>query len=775
MPTHTRQLAAIMFTDIVGYTAMMGKDSNKALELVRINKEIQKPLVEKYNGKWLKEMGDGAMAQFGSALDSVNCAVEIQELARAKFDGKIRIGIHSGDITFENNDVYGDGVNVAARLESIADPGGIYISESIEKAIRGQSDIQAKYLGEVNLKNVDYGVRTYALQGVGLPVPEIKEKKELSGRLIAEIKRRGVIRAGLMYVLIALLLVLIKPLASTWITFPDSFSTIFLVILGIGFPIATLLAWRYERSPDGFVRSTSDKSWQNPLKPSQRKPLTGNIIISGLALAILILFIYPGNKSDTKKAGVPTNISVIDKSIAILPFTNMSNDPDQEYFSDGMSEEIINKLAQINDLRVIARTSAFAFKGKGEDMREIGRKLNVAYLLEGSVRRAGNRLRITAQLISVADGSHLWSESFDREMDEAAVIFDIQDEISLAIVDNLKVNMLGSEKEAVTKRYTDNLDAYDLLIKGWYYLFTFTPSGLNNAIESFDQALQIDPNIAEAYASKGSTYISMPFWGNLAPNEVFPKARENALKALELDSANGQAYGVLAFISMMYDWDYETADRHFKTALKINPKEAIVHLNYSVYMGATQQFNISINEATLAVELDPLERYYNTRLGSAYLAAGQIDKAIEIQLKTISMNPNYFLAYQHLGDAYMAKSMTIEAIAAYEEAIELSDGLPSAQSGLAGAYYINGDIEKAIYILDGLEDRSKKEYVSPLFIFVKYLALDDTDKAFLWLERAIDERDPGILYLKFYSNDKFKIPDEPRFTDLLHSVGFENL
>jgi TolB-like protein/class 3 adenylate cyclase len=541
MPTHTRQLAAIMFTDIVGYTAMMGKDSNKALELVRINKEIQKPLVEKYNGKWLKEMGDGAMAQFGSALDSVNCAVEIQELARAKFDGKIRIGIHSGDITFENNDVYGDGVNVAARLESIADPGGIYISESIEKAIRGQSDIQAKYLGEVNLKNVDYGVRTYALQGVGLPVPEIKEKKELSGRLIAEIKRRGVIRAGLMYVLIALLLVLIKPLASTWITFPDSFSTIFLVILGIGFPIATLLAWRYERSPDGFVRSTSDKSWQNPLKPSQRKPLTGNIIISGLALAILILFIYPGNKSDTKKAGVPTNISVIDKSIAILPFTNMSNDPDQEYFSDGMSEEIINKLAQINDLRVIARTSAFAFKGKGEDMREIGRKLNVAYLLEGSVRRAGNRLRITAQLISVADGSHLWSESFDREMDEAAVIFDIQDEISLAIVDNLKVNMLGSEKEAVTKRYTDNLDAYDLLIKGWYYLFTFTPSGLNNAIESFDQALQIDPNIAEAYASKGSTYISMPFWGNLAPNEVFPKARENALKALELDSANGQA------------------------------------------------------------------------------------------------------------------------------------------------------------------------------------------------------------------------------------------
>lgn len=168
-----RRLAAIMFTDIVGYTALMGKDSAKALELVRINREIQKPLVEKHGGKWLKEMGDGAMAQFDTALDAVNCAVEIQKLARGDLDAKLRIGIHSGDITIENNDIYGDGVTVAARLESIADPGGIYISESIEKAIRGQTDIQAKYLGEVKLKNVAYGVRTYAVQGVGLPVPEI--------------------------------------------------------------------------------------------------------------------------------------------------------------------------------------------------------------------------------------------------------------------------------------------------------------------------------------------------------------------------------------------------------------------------------------------------------------------------------------------------------------------------------------------------------------------------------------------------------------------------
>ena len=187
MPHATRQLAAIMFTDIVGYTALMGKDTAKALELVRISKEIQKPLVEKHNGKWLKEMGDGAMAQFSTALDAVNCSIEIQEVARAKLDGKLRIGIHSGDITIEDDDVYGDGVNVASRLESIADPGGIYISDSIEKAIRGLGDVQAKYFGEIKLKNVAYGVRTYAVQGVGLPVPEVKDDKELSGHLWAEI------------------------------------------------------------------------------------------------------------------------------------------------------------------------------------------------------------------------------------------------------------------------------------------------------------------------------------------------------------------------------------------------------------------------------------------------------------------------------------------------------------------------------------------------------------------------------------------------------------
>jgi len=220
------------------------------------------------------------MAQFNTALDAVNCAVEIQRTSRADFEEDIRIGIHLGDITIENDDVYGDGVNVASRLESIADPGGIYISESIEKAMRGQHDIQAKYLGEIKLKNVDYDVRTYALQGVGLPVPAIGEDKELTGQFWAELERRGVIRAGGTYVVISLLLLMSVPYANEVVSLPEWTTKALLAVVAAGFPIAIYMAWSFERSPEGFVRTTSSKSWQNPYSAAQRKPLTGRFVIA---------------------------------------------------------------------------------------------------------------------------------------------------------------------------------------------------------------------------------------------------------------------------------------------------------------------------------------------------------------------------------------------------------------------------------------------------------------------------------------------------------------
>ena len=304
-----RQLAAIMFTDIVGYTALMGEDSNKALELVRISKEIQKPLVEKYGGLWLKEMGDGAMASFTTALDAVNCAIEIQSLARAEFDGKLRIGIHLGDITIENNDVYGDGVNVAARLESITDPGGIYISDAIFKAIQGQTDVPASYLGEVNLKNVHYEVRTYALQGDGLPEPGTR----------LDIKQQGDSKTNWLYVIISLL------------------------IISIG-------ATYY------FTRN--------------------NVAIE-----------------DEKEI----------KTVAVLPFKNLSDDTETEYFVDGMMRVLLDNLSNIDELQVTSGRAVEPYADGYSSAKEVGEILDVNYLIETSVQKNDSQITIMVRLIDTID------------------------------------------------------------------------------------------------------------------------------------------------------------------------------------------------------------------------------------------------------------------------------------------------------------------------------------------------------------------------------------
>jgi len=251
---HTRQLASIMFTDIVGYTALMGKDEAKALAMVRKSKEIQQPMVEKHNGRWLKEMGDGTMLRFPSALDAVLCAKEIQRGARADLDCQLRIGIHLGDIVEENEDIYGDGVNIASRIQSIADPGGIYVSESVAKAVRGHADIHWQYLGEAELKNVDYPVKTYALQGVGLPDPEINGKMKPGGKFWAEARRRGVISAIVAYTFMSFLLIFLSGEAESWLAMPDWTLPALVTMLVVGFPYAIYFAWNYKRGPKGFIR-----------------------------------------------------------------------------------------------------------------------------------------------------------------------------------------------------------------------------------------------------------------------------------------------------------------------------------------------------------------------------------------------------------------------------------------------------------------------------------------------------------------------------------------
>ena len=301
------------------------------------------------------------------------------------------------------------------------------------------------------------------------------------------------------------------------------------------------------------------------------------------------------------------------KSIVVLPFVNISPEEGQDYFCDGLSEEIINALSHIRELRVVARTSAFAFKGKEIDIREVGEKLNVDAVLEGSVRKAGERLRITAQLINVADGYHLWSERFDREMKD---VFSIQDEVTLEIVDKLKIELLGKEREQVIKRYTENPEAHNLLLKGLYFWNKRTKESLKRSLECLHQALEIDPAYALAHAQLAFIFISLGWLGFARPHEAFPKAKAAAMKALEIDGSLPQAYAALGFISLFYDWDWTASEKGFKKALSLNPGFDYAHFGYSVILASLRRHEESVNALKKAVELDPLSLRMNAELVS---------------------------------------------------------------------------------------------------------------------------------------------------------------
>ncbi|MGB3862640.1 MAG: protein kinase, partial [Candidatus Aminicenantaceae bacterium] len=473
------------------------------------------------------------------------------------------------------------------------------------------------------------------------------------------------------------------------------------------------------------------------------------------------------------KSPIAESITVSEwkNSIAVLPFTNISADPEQEYFCDGISEELINSLTQISDLRIVARTSAFSFKGKDVDIEEIGRKLKVDKVLEGSVRKAGNRLRITAQLINVSDGYHLWSERYDREMED---VFAIQDEISLAIVDNLKIKLLREEKAAVLKRSTNNLEAYNLYLKGIYYLRTYPgKKGFNEANGYFQQALQKDPNYAMAYYGLSEAYLNISYWGNVPPKVAYPKAKAYAKKALEIDETIGEAHGALGFIHTIYDWDWKAAERELRQAIELSPNSATTHMYYSFFLTNTERHKEAIIEAQRGQELDPVSSFINAFAGLTICFGGQYDRAIEELKMTLTMHPNHFIARYHLAWAYHAKSMIKESIAEREKAVELSGGVPWVVMMLAIAYYASGEKAQADKLFDSLKQRSRNEYVAPMCFFFIHLARGNLNQAYKWLKRAGEEHDGYLCWSRVMPKDFYQVPDEPRIKTLLKRTGIK--
>jgi serine/threonine protein kinase/Tfp pilus assembly protein PilF len=455
-------------------------------------------------------------------------------------------------------------------------------------------------------------------------------------------------------------------------------------------------------------------------------------------------------------------------SIAVLPFVDMSPEKDQEYFCDGMAEELINALANLEGLQVASRTSTFQFKGKGYDIGEVGRALKVQTVLEGSVRKAGNRLRITAQLVSVADGYHLWSDKYDREIED---IFAIQDDISLAIVDNLKIRLLGGERAKLTKRHTEDLDAYSLYLRGRWLWNRRTEKNLEKAIDLFRQAIAKDPDYAQAYVGLAESYIALPDYSPVVPREPLQKAKEAALKALEIDDTLPEAHVSLASFKMNCEWDWEGAECEFKRSIELNPGYATAHHWYGLFLTWMARFEEAIKEIKRAQELDPGSLVISRNIGLVFYHARQYDQAIEMAHKTIEMDPGFSTSHALLGCAYLQKSMYDEALAEIEKEKAVLNMFDSDLESYTGVTYAAmGEKPKARKVLAKLVEKARQLYVSPYILARICVALGEVDGGFKWLDEAYQDRDRRLIEIKV--DPMFDgVRSDPRLAALLDNMG----
>jgi serine/threonine-protein kinase len=484
-----------------------------------------------------------------------------------------------------------------------------------------------------------------------------------------------------------------------------------------------------------------------------------------VALAIIALIVW---KFLLKKE--PVSAPASKPSIAILPFEDLSPQKDQEYLCDGFAESLINALTKIRELRVPARTSSFSFKGKERDIHEIGERLNVNTVLEGSVQKAENRLRVTVKLINVSDESLLWSEQYNRELDD---VFAIQDEITFAIVDKLKVNLLGKERGSLAKRYTENQEAYNLYLKGRYFWNKRTEEDLKKALESFEKAVELDPNFSMAYVGMADTYVVLPTYSDIPEKEAYPKAEAAALKALELDNNLAEAYAPLAGVKADYDWDWKGAVKEFKRAIELNPRYSIAHLWLSETFMEMGRHEEAIEEIKRALELDPLSLVANRAVGGTYFHARQYDKAMEALKKMIELDPTFSGTHSTLGRVYLQKEMYDEALAEFQNELDLRNGRdPSTESMIGIAYMKMGKRDKAQKVTEDLLGRAREEHVSPYILGRFFIAIGENDRGFEYLEKAYQERDNWLRRIKI---DPFfdSVRSDPRHKALLKKVGLE--
>jgi TolB-like protein/DNA-binding winged helix-turn-helix (wHTH) protein/Flp pilus assembly protein TadD len=476
-----------------------------------------------------------------------------------------------------------------------------------------------------------------------------------------------------------------------------------------------------------------------------------------LGLTILSLWLF------RSRVPAPTGV----RSLAVLPLENLSGDVSQNYFADGMTDELITDLAQISALRVISRTSVMVYKGARKPLPQIARELNVDAVVEGTVLRSGDRVRITAQLIEASTDRHLWSQSYEGDLRDTLTL---QKKVASAIADQIQINLTPREQAALKTVKVVNPEAYESYLKGRYFWNKRTADGLKAALAYFKQAIEEDPKYAQAYSGLADTYALLGDWqyAVMTPKEAFPQAKAAAIKALELDSTLGEAHNSLAFVLDGFDWDFDSAGKEFQRAIELNPGYATAHQWYAWHLSLLSRYDEAIAEMRKAENLDPLSLIINADLAELLVLTHSDDESIRQSHKTIEMDPNFGLAHNQLAQAYLQKHMYDEAVAELKTAVQLSGGSPAFIANLARAYVVSGKRSEAAKLLDDLKKRSNPGYSNASEIAVIYASLGDADQAMTWLEKGYDERfNPGVLLRPGFD----PLRSDPRFQNLVRRIG----
>jgi len=643
-----RKLAAIMFTDMVGYTALGQRNEPLSLALVEEQRTLVRPVFARHGGREVKTIGDAFLVVFSNALDAVKCALDIQrtlaESNASTLDERrihLRVGLHLGDIVEAGGDVSGDAVNVASRVEPLADSDGVCITRQVYDQVHNKVEMKFVSLGEKQLKNVLTTVEVFKV----------------------------------------------------------------------------------------------DMSWNDKGPPVSSPP--------------------PKNR------------------IAVLPFTNMSPDPNDSFLADGITEEIISTVSNVSGLNVISRTSVTGYKGTAKRVKEIGRELEVGSILEGSLRKAGNKVRITTQLIDVGNDSHLWSQNYDRELDD---IFSVQTDIAKQVAEALRIRILSPEMERISKKPTESTAAYTLYLRGRQLWNTRAPDRVEEAIELFSHAVEEDPNFALGYVGLSDSYEILVANYGLDRDANDRKARETAQRALQLDPELAEAHASNGLI-LSNDLELRGAEEEFKIAIKLKPSYAPVHMWYSSLLVAQQRWDEGKREIEKAAELDPLSQIIRLNHAFYYWARRDYPTAFELLYKTLELNPDFPPAHVALGNLYGILHRLDDAKREFDEALRIVGWRAPefrADAQIAMDFVLAAlakDRETVLRLLpDAISVVWKPFAVSPLDIAMAYFEIGMKDEGFEWTERAYTQKDHNLELMK--NLEPFdEIRSDPRYIALIRKIG----